>query len=115
MTVAHRLARVGDIKRLRRVIHEKPELANMATFPSRAPGLYTPLMCLADAPWNTLVGDDGLACADLLVQAMSGPALQTQSVPKRVNWAHLAAARGNIDFLTIVCAAAAQNYGREVI
>jgi len=103
MTAFHRAARTGDSSLVMRFCAELPEGADFRTFPSRAPGLYTPLMCLADGDGRVLDPTTTKETIDVLIENMSWEAFVTQSSVKKSTWAHLAAGRNNAWIAEHVC------------
>ena len=101
LTALHRAARAGHRHVMRLILRRWPESANLPSYSSRSPGLWTALHCLADASrQNLCINHDVAGCAKLLVQEMNGEMIGLQNSTGNTVF-HLAAARGEcgVDFL----------------
>ena len=97
MASLHSAARIGCTDLVQELMYLKAD-ANAATYPSRAPGSFTPLQCLGKADQSSMNMDDMRRCTSVLLQEMIGDSVCPETT-KRANGFHLAVARGNIDFL----------------
>ena len=102
LTALHRAARLVSPEIVRRILFIDPQQASITTYASRAPGLWTPLMCMVEA--STPSGQDNSdrqeACARMLINAMSEEALHQQNTSGNTAF-HLAVNRGKHVLLDI--------------
>ena len=94
MTPLHRAARIGSPELVKMLMNLKAD-APAATFPSRAPGSFTPLQCLAEADMSSIDKDDMQETTRLLLPGITTTAVG-QRTTKGANVFHLVAARGNL-------------------
>ena len=97
MTPLHRAARIGNPDLVNMLMNQKAD-ANAATFPSRAPGSFTPLQCLAEADMSSMDKEDMRETTRLLLNGMTTTALG-QRTTKGANVFHLVVSRGNLECL----------------
>jgi hypothetical protein len=90
-----------------------PFMADARTYATRAPGMATPLMLLGEADMTTLDARCVRQVATKLVEHMSIESL-TQANTKGNNVFHLAASRGNKDFMETVLQACADKMGTKL-
>ena len=110
MGVLHRAARTGSWKLVSHLMEMRAD-PNMATYASRAPGLSTPLICLASADWTKFADkDSAITCAIELVKAMSIEGLRKQNT-KENTFAHVAASQGNAALLQCTLNATMESFG----
>jgi ankyrin repeat protein len=113
MTPLHRGARCGNRHLVRKILRINPEAANLVTYPSRAPGLWTPLHCIADTAANALVHDaDVKGVVRLLVQAMSQDMIGQQNTSGNTA-IHLGAARGHTLFVESIMPELEEKFGTK--
>ena len=102
MTLLHRAAMMASLPLVERLLAEAPDLASCPTYRTRSPGNWTPLMCLAEADHTKMRMDDVRSVTRLLAECMTITALG-QDNTKGNTVLHLAANRGNFDFLNDCC------------
>jgi len=112
MTSLHRVARAVHPGLVGKILHGSPHSAGMITFASRAPGLCTPLMVLAERNMHDVHIDDVLCCLDLMLPYMNEPHAAQQNTKGNTVF-HLAASRGNGQFLEHLCKRAVDQFGKE--
>ena len=116
MTLMHKAARIHSSLLVRGLLQLDTECANTPTFITRAPGRWTPLMCLADGSTRAALGVDpevSRRCCYELSHAMTKSAFATQSVPKGQTFLHLAASKGNCEFMEVVLPIIEARFGKE--
>lgn len=112
MTPLHRAARQGYVQVVRKILSLNPFAANARTYPSRAPGLATPLSLLADAEPRSMDADVMEAIATELVEHMTLAAVRLQSTKGSTAF-HLAASRGNVVVLRCILPQMEARFGRR--
>jgi hypothetical protein len=113
MNMLHRAARMASPKLISRLMELRVD-PNQTTLATRAPGLGTPLMCLAEVDWNKLDTSAALATCGALASRMGLSGLCQQNT-KQNTWAHIAASRGNVQMLEEVLTAAQKRFGAQAI
>ena len=116
MTLMHKAARIHSSLLVRGLLQLDSECANTPTFITRAPGRWTPLMCLADGNTRAALGVDEAVsrrCCYELSHAMTKSAFATQNVPKGQTFLHLAASKGNCEFMEVVLPIIEAKFGKE--
>jgi ankyrin repeat protein len=111
MTPLHRAARVAHPDVVRLILAQRGD-PDIATFPSRAPGHATPLAVLAEADMSKMNMEDMVAVTGLLLERMSLAGLQ-KATTKGQTVFHLAASRGNVEFLRTALPRVTARFGAE--
>lgn len=110
MTPLHCAARLAQSRMVSLLLESRAD-ASQATFPGRAPGLATPLAVLGEADQSRMPKQMVVDTAVALVRHMSETAFGQVTVPKCQSALHLAASRGNVEFVEVVLQAARDCWG----